>query len=108
MKGDRVLTASWPYMEDGSERGASHGAAQFLDRPLCKCLVGNARAADTGLDRPDLHFLLFVRRHRAASAPQSGSAKFHERVAKSREVGHEFGRRLDLVVIQPFLDRPGA
>jgi L-amino acid N-acyltransferase len=46
-------------------------------------------------------------------AANTGSLRFHERlgfekVALFREVGHKFGRWLDLVFMQRFLDAPGA
>jgi len=49
----------------------------------------------------------------AVDAANEGSLRFHERlgfapVAHFREVGHKFGRWLDLVFLQRFLDAPGA
>ena len=46
-------------------------------------------------------------------AENAGSIRFHERlgferVAHYREVGHKFGRWLDLVAMQRMLDAPGA
>jgi phosphinothricin acetyltransferase len=46
-------------------------------------------------------------------AANVGSIRFHERlgferVAHFKEVGHKFGRWLDLVFMQRFLDAPGA
>jgi L-amino acid N-acyltransferase len=46
-------------------------------------------------------------------AANGASIRFHtrlgfERVAAFREVGHKFGRWLDLIFMQRFLDRPGA
>jgi L-amino acid N-acyltransferase YncA len=46
-------------------------------------------------------------------AANDGSIRFHERlgfepVACFREVGHKFGRWLDLIFMQRFLDPPGA
>ena len=46
-------------------------------------------------------------------AADEASIRFHERlgferVAYFREVGHKFGRWLDLVFMQRFLDTPGA
>ena len=46
-------------------------------------------------------------------ADNAGSIRFHERlgferVAHFREVGHKFGRWLDLVFVQRLLDAPGA
>lgn len=46
-------------------------------------------------------------------AANEGSIRFHqrlgfERVAHFREVGHKFGRWLDLVFVQRLLDAPGA
>jgi RimJ/RimL family protein N-acetyltransferase len=46
-------------------------------------------------------------------ATNEASIRFHERlgferVAYFREVGHKFGRWLDLVFMQRFLDAPGA
>ncbi|MDH2433082.1 GNAT family N-acetyltransferase [Pokkaliibacter sp. MBI-7] len=46
-------------------------------------------------------------------AENAGSVRFHERlgfqtVAHFSEVGHKFGRWLDLVFMQRFLDAPGA
>ena len=46
-------------------------------------------------------------------AENEASLRFHarlgfERVAHFREVGHKFGRWLDLVFLQRFLDAPGA
>jgi phosphinothricin acetyltransferase len=46
-------------------------------------------------------------------AANEGSLRFHERlgfqrVAHFKEVGHKFGRWLDLVFMQRFLDAPGA
>jgi L-amino acid N-acyltransferase len=46
-------------------------------------------------------------------AANDASIRFHarlgfERVAAFREVGHKFGRWLDLIFMQRFLDRPGA
>ena len=46
-------------------------------------------------------------------AANDASIRFHqrlgfERVAYFREVGHKFGRWLDLVFMQRFLDAPGA
>jgi L-amino acid N-acyltransferase YncA len=46
-------------------------------------------------------------------AANEGSIRFHERlgfarVAHFKEVGHKFGRWLDLVFLQRFLDAPGA
>ena len=46
-------------------------------------------------------------------AANDASIRFHERlgferVAHFREVGHKFGRWLDLVFMQRFLDQPGA
>jgi L-amino acid N-acyltransferase YncA len=46
-------------------------------------------------------------------AANHGSIRFHarlgfERVASFREVGHKFGRWLDLIFMQRFLDPPGA
>ncbi len=46
-------------------------------------------------------------------ASNAGSLRMHERlgferVAHFREVGHKFGRWLDLVFVQRFLDAPGA
>jgi L-amino acid N-acyltransferase YncA len=46
-------------------------------------------------------------------AANEGSLRFHERlgferVAHFKEVGHKFGRWLDLVFLQRFLDAPGA
>ena len=46
-------------------------------------------------------------------ADNKASLRFHERlgfapVAHFREVGHKFGRWLDLVFVQRFLDAPGA
>jgi phosphinothricin acetyltransferase len=49
----------------------------------------------------------------AIDAANEGSLRFHERlgfqrVANFKEVGHKFGRWLDLVFVQRFLDPPGA
>jgi L-amino acid N-acyltransferase len=49
----------------------------------------------------------------AVDAANEGSIRFHERlgferVAHFREVGHKFGRWLDLVFVQRFLDAPGS
>jgi L-amino acid N-acyltransferase YncA len=49
----------------------------------------------------------------AIDAANEGSLRFHERLgfqraAHFREVGHKFGRWLDLVFMQRFLDAPGA
>lgn len=49
----------------------------------------------------------------AIDAANSASLLMHERlgferVAQFREVGHKFGRWLDLVFVQRFLDAPGA
>jgi phosphinothricin acetyltransferase len=49
----------------------------------------------------------------AIDAANNGSLRFHERlgfqpVAHFKEVGHKFGRWLDLVFMQRFLDAPGA
>jgi L-amino acid N-acyltransferase len=46
-------------------------------------------------------------------AANDGSIRFHERlgferVAHFRQVGHKFGRWLDLVFLQRFLDAPGS
>ena len=46
-------------------------------------------------------------------AANAASIRFHERlgferVAYFREVGHKFGRWLDLIFVQRFVDRPGA
>jgi hypothetical protein len=46
-------------------------------------------------------------------AENAASIRFHERlgferVAHFKEVGHTFGRWLDLVFVQRFLDEPGA
>jgi L-amino acid N-acyltransferase YncA len=46
-------------------------------------------------------------------AANEGSLRFHERlgfqrVAHFKEVGHKFGRWLDLVFMQRFLDEPGS
>jgi phosphinothricin acetyltransferase len=46
-------------------------------------------------------------------AQNAASLRFHERlgftpVAHFREVGHKFGRWLDLVFVQRILDAPGA
>jgi phosphinothricin acetyltransferase len=46
-------------------------------------------------------------------AANDGSLRFHERlgferVAHFKEVGHKFGRWLDLVFVQRFLDEPGS
>ena len=46
-------------------------------------------------------------------AANDASIRFHERlgfqrVAHFREVGHKFGRWLDLVFMQRFLDPPGT
>lgn len=46
-------------------------------------------------------------------AENGGSIRFHERlgferVAHLKEVGHKFGRWLDLVLLQKFLDAPGS
>jgi L-amino acid N-acyltransferase YncA len=49
----------------------------------------------------------------AVDAANEGSIRFHERLGFERvghfkEVGHKFGRWLDLVFMQRFLDSPGA
>jgi L-amino acid N-acyltransferase len=49
----------------------------------------------------------------AVDAANQGSIRFHERlgferVGHFREVGHKFGRWLDLVFMQRFLDSPGS
>lgn len=49
----------------------------------------------------------------AIDASNTGSLRMHERlgfeqVALLREVGHKFGRWLDLALVQRFLDPPGA
>jgi L-amino acid N-acyltransferase len=49
----------------------------------------------------------------AVDAANEGSIRFHERlgferVAHFREVGHKFGRWLDLVFLQRFIDAPGS
>lgn len=49
----------------------------------------------------------------AVDAANDGSIRFHERlgferVARFKEVGHKFGRWLDLVFLQRFLDPPGS
>jgi L-amino acid N-acyltransferase len=49
----------------------------------------------------------------AIDAANEGSLRFHERlgfqrVAHFKQVGHKFGRWLDLVFMQRFLDAPGA
>jgi L-amino acid N-acyltransferase YncA len=49
----------------------------------------------------------------AVDAANEGSLRFHERmgferVAEFKEVGHKFGRWLDLVFLQRFLDAPGS
>jgi L-amino acid N-acyltransferase len=49
----------------------------------------------------------------AIDAANEGSLRFHERlgferVAHFRQVGHKFGRWLDLVFVQRFLDAPDA
>lgn len=49
----------------------------------------------------------------AVDAANAGSIRFHERlgferVGHFREVGHKFGRWLDLVFMQRFLDPPGS
>jgi L-amino acid N-acyltransferase len=49
----------------------------------------------------------------AVDAANDGSVRFHERlgferVGNLKEVGHKFGRWLDLVFMQRFLDAPGS
>src|SRR5258708_14852941 len=49
----------------------------------------------------------------AVDAANDGSIRFHERLGFERvghfkEVGHKFGRWLDLVFVQRFLDPPGS
>jgi L-amino acid N-acyltransferase len=49
----------------------------------------------------------------AVDAANEGSIRFHERLGfvragQLREVGHKFGRWLDLVFMQRFLDAPGS
>jgi L-amino acid N-acyltransferase len=49
----------------------------------------------------------------AVDAANAGSIRFHERLGFERvghfkEVGHKFGRWLDLVFMQRFLDSPGS
>ena len=49
----------------------------------------------------------------AIDAANEGSLRFHERLgfqraAHFKEVGHKFGRWLDLVFVQRFLDAPGG
>jgi L-amino acid N-acyltransferase YncA len=49
----------------------------------------------------------------AVDAANDGSVRFHERLGFERvghlkEVGHKFGRWLDLVFMQRFLDAPGS
>jgi L-amino acid N-acyltransferase len=49
----------------------------------------------------------------AVDAANAGSIRFHERLGFERvghfkEVGHKFGRWLDLVFMQRFLDAPGS
>jgi phosphinothricin acetyltransferase len=79
-----------------------------------------ADARGAGVGRALLEALFPLARERgkhvmlgAIDAANAGSIRFHERlgfreVAHFQEVGHKFGRWLDLVFMQRFLDPPGS
>jgi phosphinothricin acetyltransferase len=111
-EGDSVLG----FSSFGEFRGAWNGYRYSVEHSVH--VRGDARGKSVGrvlvealfplAEALDKHLMIG-----AIDAANEGSIRFHERLGFERvghfkEVGHKFGRWLDLVFMQRFLDPPGS
>jgi L-amino acid N-acyltransferase YncA len=100
----------------GEFRGAWSGYRYSVEHSVH--IRADARGKSVGRDLVEALFPLAMARGKhvmigAVDAANEGSIRFHERLGfvragQLREVGHKFGRWLDLVFMQRFLDAPGS
>ena len=128
---DLRVQEGWPVLVAEQARGAREDRVvgwstygRFRDKPGYRHSVEHsvyvapdvqARGVGTALMRPlierarqDGHHVMIA----GVDADNAGSLRFHERlvfvsVAHFRQVGHKFGRWLDLVFLQLMLEQPG-
>jgi L-amino acid N-acyltransferase YncA len=100
----------------GEFRGAWNGYRYSVEHSVH--IHADARGKNVGRQLVEALFPLAIARGKhvmigAVDAANEGSIRFHERLGferagQLREVGHKFGRWLDLVFMQRFLDAPGS
>jgi L-amino acid N-acyltransferase len=100
----------------GEFRGAWNGYRYSVEHSVH--IRADARGKNVGRRLVEALFPLATARGKhlmigAVDAANEGSIRFHERLGFERaghlrEVGHKFGRWLDLVFMQRFLDAPGS
>ena len=111
-EGDAVLG----FSSFGEFRGAWSGYRYSVEHSVH--VRADARGGGVGRQLVEALFPIAVAAGKhvmvgGVDAANEGSIRFHERlgfarVAHFKEVGHKFGRWLDLVFLQRFLDAPGA
>ena len=111
-EGDGVLG----FASFGEFRGAWNGYRYSVEHSVH--VRADARGKNVGRQLVEALFPLAAAQGKhvmigAVDAANDGSIRFHERlgftrVGHFREVGHKFGRWLDLVFMQRFLDAPGS
>lgn len=100
----------------GEFRGAWHGYRYSVEHSVHVRADRRGHGVGTELVRALLPRAAAMGKHvmiGGIDAANAGSLRMHERlgferVAHFREVGHKFGRWLDLVFVQRFVDAPGA
>jgi L-amino acid N-acyltransferase YncA len=116
-----VLVAMWSgevvaFASFGEFRGAWPGYRYSVEHSVHVHRDQRGRGIGTALVQALLPLALAMDKHvmiGGIDAANSGSLRMHERlgferIAHFREVGHKFGRWLDLVFVQRLLDAPGA
>jgi phosphinothricin acetyltransferase len=112
VEGERVLG----FSSFGDWRGAWSGYRHTIEHSVH--VAGDNRGGGIGTKLVEALFPRAVAMNMhvmigGIDAANEGSLRFHERlgfqrVAHFKEVGHKFGRWLDLVFVQRFLDQAGA
>lgn len=100
----------------GDWRGAWGGYRYTVEHSVHVRAGARGRGTGRGLVEALVPLALGLGKHAmigSVDASNEASLRFHERlgfqpVAHFREVGHKFGRWLDLVFVQRILDAPGA
>lgn len=100
----------------GEFRGAWHGYRHTVEHSVHVRADRRGGGVGSALVTALIERATALRKHvivGGIDAANEGSLRMHERlgferVAHLREVGHKFGRWLDLVFVQRFVDAPGA
>lgn len=100
----------------GEFRGAWHGYRHSVEHSVHVRADQRGRGIGSALVTALIERAAAMRKHvivGGIDAANDGSLRMHERlgferVAHLREVGHKFGRWLDLVFVQRFVDSPGT